>query len=357
MAATAAGSRDPWFDNAKMALVTLVVIGHAWAVLPQTALTRNLYDFVYLWHMPAFVLVAGYLSRSFDYSPHRLRALVRTVAVPYVIFEGLLALFRTQAGGEEMDNLFLDPHWPMWFLVALFCWRLMTPIFRPLPGALPVAVVLSLTAGTWAASDTLDVARVFGLLPFFVVGLVATPERLEVLRGQAPRVLALAAFGAIALVSVNTDRFASTEWLYYRTAYDDMGAADDQGMLTRLVLLGIGLVGALACLALLPRRDGWFARMGSASMVVYLFHGFAVKSATYAGFGGWAEAHPWLGLLLATLGSVLVALFLAWAPVTRRLQVLVDPVGELQRFRARRRRAAEPEKENAEPSHALASSS
>ncbi|QYJ04410.1 acyltransferase family protein [Nocardioides panacisoli] len=343
-------SRDPWFDNAKMALVTLVVIGHVWAVLPQTALTRNLYDFVYLWHMPAFVLVAGYLSRSFDYSPRRLRALVRTVAVPYLVFEGLLALYRTQVGGEEMENLFLDPHWPMWFLVALFCWRLMTPVFRSMPGAVPVAVLLSLSAGMWASSDTLDVARIFGLLPFFVIGLVATPERFEALRGQAPRVLALVAFAAIALVSANTDRFASTEWLYYRTAYDDMGAADDQGMLTRLALLGIGLVGALACLALMPRRDGWFARMGSASIVVYLVHGFAVKTAVYAGFGGWSESHPWLGLLLGTAGAILVALFLAWSPVTRRLEVLVDPVGSWQRLRTRRREARrEPERDEGAP--------
>ena len=26
--------RDPWFDNAKMALVVLVVVGHAWTLLP-----------------------------------------------------------------------------------------------------------------------------------------------------------------------------------------------------------------------------------------------------------------------------------------------------------------------------------
>lgn len=346
MSATAS-PRDPWFDNAKMALVTLVVIGHTWAVLPHTAVTDHLYDFVYLWHMPAFVLVAGHLSRSFDYTPRRLRQLVQTVAVPYVLFEALLALFRIHVGGEELENLFLDPHWPMWFLVALFCWRLATPLFRAMPGALPIAVAvgLSLTAGVWAATDLLDLARVFGLLPFFVIGLLATPERLELLRGQAPRVLAVVVFALLAVVSANTDRFASTEWLYYRTAYGDLGAADDQGMMTRLALLGLGLIGALACLALLPRGDGWFARMGSASLVVYLGHGFVVKSATYLGLATWATDHTWSGLLFATLGSILVALLLAWSPVSRRLQVLVDPIGAVTRWRRQReehRRAVAP---------------
>lgn len=323
-----------------MALVTLVVVGHAWAVLPSTGLTRHLYDFVYLWHMPAFVVVTGFLSRSFTYSPRRMLQLVQTVAVPYVVFEALLGLFRTQVGGEELEYLFIDPHWPMWFLVALFCWRLMTPLFRSMSGAaLPVAVVASVVAGMWVTSETLDVSRVFGLLPFFVLGLVATPERLEMLRGQAPRVLALAAFFLIALVSTQTDRFASTEWLYYRTAYGDMGVTDDQGVLTRLAVLAIGMVGALACLALLPRRDGWFARMGSASLVVYLVHGFFVKAAAYAGFGAWADANPTLGLVVATAGGVAVALLLAWEPVARRLQVVVDPFGAVRRMRSRRESA------------------
>ena len=36
----------------------------------------------------------------------------------------------------------------------------------------------SLVAGLYAG-DTLDMARVLGLLPFFVLGLTATKERLE----------------------------------------------------------------------------------------------------------------------------------------------------------------------------------
>ena len=30
-------TRDAWFDNAKMALVLLVVVGHAWTLLPFNA--------------------------------------------------------------------------------------------------------------------------------------------------------------------------------------------------------------------------------------------------------------------------------------------------------------------------------
>src|SRR4051812_34882161 len=78
----AAPAREPWFDNIKMTLVALVVAGHAWALLPSTPLNHGAYDFLYSWHMPAFAIVTGYLSRSFTWAPHRLWSLVRTVAIP-----------------------------------------------------------------------------------------------------------------------------------------------------------------------------------------------------------------------------------------------------------------------------------
>ena len=83
----------------------LVVVGHAWTLLPANRLNDHLYDFLYAWHVPAFVFVTGYLSRSFAYTPTRLWQLVRTVAVPYVVFECALALFRIYVGGEKLEDL------------------------------------------------------------------------------------------------------------------------------------------------------------------------------------------------------------------------------------------------------------
>jgi fucose 4-O-acetylase-like acetyltransferase len=322
--------RDPWFDNAKMALVTLVVVGHSWTLLPHNVVNDQAYDFLYFWHVPAFVFVTGYLSRTFTWSSTRLVALVRTVVVPYVVFETALALFRVYVGGEQLEDLFRDPHWPMWYLSALFFWRLMTPVFRPLRGGLLVAIVLSLVAGLWVG-DTLDVARVLGLLPFFVLGLKATPERLALLRGRPPlKVAAVLTLVGLAVLAHWTDGWASTEWLYYRSEYAALESTDARAVLVRAALLVLGTVGAWAFLSLVPRVGGWFATMGSASLVVYLFHGFVVKGLEYSAYPDWAAAHPVLSLPLTTLGAMTLALVLASQPVARRLGVLVDPVGFAQ---------------------------
>ncbi|QCC78190.1 hypothetical protein [Nocardioides daphniae] len=58
-AASAPLRRDPWIDNAKTVLVTLVVVGHFLTIAPESAPAAHVYDFLYLFHIPAFVLVSG----------------------------------------------------------------------------------------------------------------------------------------------------------------------------------------------------------------------------------------------------------------------------------------------------------
>ena len=325
-----------------MALVVLVVVGHAWTLLPDTALNNHLYDFLYAWHVPAFVVVTGYLSQRFAWTPARLGKLVTTVAVPYVVFEAALALFRVQVGGEQLEDLFTDPHWPMWYLSALFFWRLLTPVFRPLRGGLPIAVAISLAAGLWAG-DTLDVARILGLLPFFVLGLKASPEQWERLRGRVElKVLAVVILIGIVVLTTWTDQLASTEWLYYRSLYAELETSDLHAVVVRGAVLLVGGLGAFAFLALVPRIAGWFSAWGSATLVVYLFHGFVVKGLAYSPYTDWAQAHPVLSLPVTTVGAILLALALASPPVARRLNRLVDPVGAITRGVARRRGTPDP---------------
>src|SRR3546814_827720 len=145
-------------------------------------------------------------------------------------------------------------------------------------------------------------------------------EHLELLRGRVAKAVGVAVLVGIWLLSAYTDEWASTEWLYYRAQYDEFPVSDARAALTRLVIIGIGLAGTFAFLALVPRVGGWFARMGAATLVVYLFHGFAVKGLEYAGYGTWAEQSPWSAFLAATAGGVALSLLLAWHPVAVRLE-------------------------------------
>ena len=90
MSAVPPTSRDPWLDNVKMVLITLVVVGHSIGLVEASEGSHWVYDFIYLWHIPAFVFVSGYLSKSFEWDRRRLKNLVYTLLVPYLLFEPAL---------------------------------------------------------------------------------------------------------------------------------------------------------------------------------------------------------------------------------------------------------------------------
>jgi fucose 4-O-acetylase-like acetyltransferase len=164
-----------------------------------------------------------------------------------------------------------------------------------------------------------------------VLGLKATPERLEPLRSRGAKAAAVLILVGIAVLTRFTDRIAATEWLYYRSRYDELDVSDAEALVIRLAVIAIGALGAFAFLALVPRVGGWFSRMGAYTLVVYLFHGFAVKGLSYTDFPGWAVEHADLALALVTVGALPLALVLAWRPVASRLQEVVDPFGYAER--------------------------
>ncbi|HEX8781222.1 MAG TPA: acyltransferase family protein [Nocardioides sp.] len=337
-----ARTRDPWLDNAKMVLVTMVVLGHTWGLLGEHTYDNWFYDFLYFWHIPAFVLLSGYLSKSFEWDRAHLTSAVYVLLVPYVLFEPALYFWRRLLGQYESGILWLHPHWAMWYLIVLFWWRLGTPLLKRHWLWLPLSVVISLAAGL-VSGQVFYLSRILGLLPFFVLGLHLEPRHLHRLDDPWVRVCAVGGLLGLLAVARFTDTFAQTAFLYYDAGYDDLGVDAPYAFQVRLTVMALGLVGAFSVLALVPRRTGWFARMGSATMIVYLLHGFVVK-AFDAPLGAFSEAFPIPALVASTLGAVGLSLLLASPPARRYLVWVVNPLGTWQN-----RRAAQPAAASAPP--------
>ncbi|MFL6059712.1 MAG: acyltransferase family protein [Marmoricola sp.] len=323
--------RDPWFDNTKMVLIVLVVLGHTWSQLPATQTSTWAYHFIYLFHMPAFVLVTGYLSRSMTWEPARVWSLVRTVAVPYLLFESALLELKHLMGDHAVAHPLLVPNSPMWFLVALFAWRLITPLVLRIPRwpAIAASVAISLASGlvTWTE---LDLARILGFLPFFVVGLHLRREDWDRLRHPAVLPAAIAVLGAYLVVARHLVEHLPTDWLYYDYPYAALHTAPVAGMVTRLVLIASGLLGAAAVFAVVPRVRSWFTTLGSATLIVYLFHDFFVVALGRSSYPDAVGGNLALAFWWPTAVAITLALLLATPPVVRRLSPLADPLGWLQ---------------------------
>jgi hypothetical protein len=232
--------------------------------------------------------------------------------------------------------MWLVPHWAMWFLPVLFVWRLATPILRVHWVVLPLSVVVSLVGGLWSA-QLFCFARALGLLPFFVLGLFLTRENLSRLHDARVRAGAVVAMLGVVLLARDTDEWARTAFLYYDAGYADLGVAPVPGVWIRLAVIAVGLVGALAALALVPRHASAVTAWGSATLVVYLFHGFFVRLSEHLGVADWALGSGALGIVVVTVGAVALAFVLASPAVRYWLEHAVDPVNT---WRARRREAS-----------------
>lgn len=332
LATVARMSRDPWLDNAKLTLVTLVVVGHSLGLLAVSVPSIQLFTFIYYWHIPAFVLISGHLSRSFEWDRRHLSTLVTAVLLPYLIFEPALLFFRNALGQHEDGAVLLVPHWAMWYLLVLFLWRLVTPLLKRHWSAVPMAVMISLIGGI-SDEKALCLTRFLGLLPFFALGLHLDRDRLRRLTDPRLRPLAAGVLVAVLVTATTTNAWGRTGFLFYDDGYASLGFSATEGMLVRSAVMVLGLLGAWSVLTLIPRRGHAMSTWGGATLVVYLFHGFFVKFAGAAGLFDFAADRPVTGMLLCGGFAVGLSLVLASPPVASRLSWAVDPVGCWKRAR------------------------
>src|SRR5690606_18416852 len=83
--------RDSFFDNAKLLLIILVVMGHMIEPLAGGQTLKPLYMLIYSFHMPLFILISGYFSKNYT-SESYARKVITNLVLPYVIFETLYSL-------------------------------------------------------------------------------------------------------------------------------------------------------------------------------------------------------------------------------------------------------------------------
>ncbi|MEU1384665.1 MULTISPECIES: acyltransferase family protein [unclassified Nonomuraea] len=293
-----ATARDPFFDNAKYLAIVLVVCGHLIEDQRDAPLAHALYFYVYVFHMPLFIVLSGYLSRNFTFSGGKARKLISTLAVPYLIFELAYSIPRPILYGKFELSL-LDPYYLTWFLLSLFLWRLSTPVWQQLRWPLAVAVALSLLTGLDRLPGELAMNRTFALLPFYVLGLMLRPEHFARLRRPSMRLAGFCVLGLGLAVALLVHERVPTEWIRWRHSNAAIGVDDLTGTAIRLGLLAAGAVLVAAFLAVTPARRTWFSGLGSATMYAYLLHGFVVKGAERLGLG--LPLSLLLGVLTATL--------------------------------------------------------
>lgn len=270
---TPARKDSAFFYNLRGVLIILVVFGH---VLEQfynsSSMTSFLYKEIYFFHMPMFVILAGYFSSA----GARLVNLVKSLIYPYVVAQLFYAVSDNALFGANIWDSMLRPNWGMWFLICLFVWRAIWPFVCKTPHLLSIATLLAIACG-YADSLDITLSRIIVFFPFFVIGCRwsengGMEQGLQWLRSAGPAILLASIVAQLLFLAAD---FAPA-WLYGKFSYSVLGYSQWWAGGVRLATLVAAGLGIMLCLATTTSRKCWLTYVGKCSLFTYLAHFFFI---------------------------------------------------------------------------------
>ncbi len=325
--------RNHLLDNAKYLLVFMVVFGHMIEpILHESPAIKTVYLFIYSFHIPAFVLISGALSKN-DITGEQFGKLVRSILVPFIIFTVLYEFFSLFYEGEFSGSTQrFEPYWLLWFLYSLFIWKLLLPIFLSFSFPVLLSIVLSIGAGYLdSVGYSLGISRTLYFFPFFILGYKLKPKLINHRRKIGVSMLFLL---GILLINIATFFYLhdmQQQWLYGSYSFSSL---ESHGLLAgakRLLIYGASFITAISVMLLIPDRKMAISEKGKNSFHVYLWHGFFVKVLSGAGLiAAIGQLHVASSLPILFLLSLLLTLFLSKdfiAEYTQRF--LITPANDL----------------------------
>ena len=280
--AAVAAPRKRWFraDNIRYILLFNVIAEH---MLTQTDITYNwLVTVIVCWSrmitMPGFCFISGYFSKKGDKC---YQSAIFDFLVPYLIFNSLFVL----CYGTSAPNIF-TPTFAYWYLVCMFCWKLVTKALQQIKYIIPLSFAVALLAGLCTdVGHLLSLARTIGFLPFYVIGMKMSREDVAKLENLPKALVAVVTLVTLGIWGwLNVRGVFHIDFYYYWEPYAGMEGPFHtfsygpwKGLILRAlgyVISGIQII-CLFCLvpdkSLPIMRDG-----GTRTMVPYLLHTYVI---------------------------------------------------------------------------------
>lgn len=274
--------RDSYFDNAKFFLILLVVFGHSLTNLKSDMpIIYSLYTFIFIFHMPAFILISGFFSKHFNKQGYVLNVIKKTM-IPYLIFQIIYSYFYYATGYTKVLKFDLvTPHWTLWFLISMLCWKLMIiPFSKFGKFGFPVALLIGLSAGFFDPIGTdYSASRTLAFFPFFYLGYLLKKEHFMNVLTRIPfKIAGLFTLAGVFLACRYIFPKDLQDWVLHDSSYHAFGLPKMEGGLVRLAVYCVTLITIFAFMSLIPKKRFSFTTLGKNTLYIYLLHGFFIKT-------------------------------------------------------------------------------
>ncbi|MBR6349503.1 MAG: acyltransferase family protein [Lachnospiraceae bacterium] len=271
--------RDNRFDNIKGLMIFLVLFCHfiekMYASWQDDVITRYLYYFIYLFHMPVFIFISGYFSKKND-SERYYKNTIGNCLIPYILFNFIYCLIGSR--GDIWGSLlgFTYPQWTLWFLLSLFLWRVLIKPVSMIKGAFYLSILLSLYVGFTKLGGFLALARTFSFLPYFLAGYLLPEQYVEKVRSMK-KIYACFAF-ALAVVSLLVIQRLGVgiSALYMSVPYNGMSGIASIGIRLLILLTGFLCIGGF--ISIISEKHSIVSIIGKNSILIYLVHSGIIRA-------------------------------------------------------------------------------
>ena len=260
-------------DNFKVLLIFLVVFNHiiAFNLVKVDTVVRYVWYAITIFHMPAFIFVSGYLSKK----PQNALKNFKNLLIPYIL--GYTLTWYSQIWlGRSVDYEILRPTGTvMWYILALFIYRLTIEALGKIRFIVPISVAIALWAGTRPEFTTfLSASRIVVFFPFFVAGYLWKSEYITAVRKFKGKWV-LVPISAVLLWAIPNYMITNDMGIAIfrgNHGYKLCGLTDPEGIILRLLMYLVSFILIYTLLALLPDIKLPLTYVGRHTMGIYFFH-------------------------------------------------------------------------------------
>lgn len=273
--------RNYLFDNYKVFLIYLVVLGHFISPsLHETNFSEELKWFIFAFHMPAFMFISGFFSKKVN----SMSSLIQKLLIPYLVFE-LIYFTVYKIIGNPTELALLYPKFNLWYLLALFMFKAAGNILLKLKLSSYIIIIAAILFSlVWGFSNYkgnfLTNQRAVYFFPYYLLGMHFNMDHVEKLRTKVAKKISWIIIGLFILFlifdPIHKEQL-SIKTSYGRYSYDSLGFDPAYGIFMRIMCYAFGFILTFAFLSILSDKKSKISWIGSSTLSIYLLHGLIFK--------------------------------------------------------------------------------
>lgn len=265
-------NRNYLFDNLKVLLIFLVVVGHSLeSYIDDDIVLRSIYFFIFMFHMPLFIYISGYFSKNVEKCR---KNAIKNLLIPFIFFN---IIWYASVGNFKFPIYYAG--WTLWYLLSLSVWRFFLKDIIKIKWVLGLSIILGLLVGFIDKYiDLLSFSRIVAFLPFFLFGYYSNDSTISKIKSYSKviSVLGLIAIGLFAFLITNYN-IINYGFLYMSQSYKSFGLGMVQGVLLRILFYILAVLASIFIISLVSSKKVKLSKIGTNTLMIYLGHIYFIR--------------------------------------------------------------------------------